>query len=116
MSNKEFSDAIYFGSNIWLNELRDFINKEIEIRKSYNYELFFRVFYTEQIEHEHKHIFYMNDCEELKKNAKKIIDLPNNNYSEIKVFVRRLNDNYTLLIAKKIKNQMLEITENFFKF
>lgn len=114
MNKEEFDNHAYYGSNSWLVDFRDHLNLLIERRKTQKYELFFRITYIDNHPHEHKHICYIEDINEIRSNAKKIIDLPDE-YKELKAFIRRLEDNYIWLIAKKTKGQLLEITENFFK-
>lgn len=113
----KFDSYTYYGSNEWLIDFRDHLNELIELRKTQKYELFFRVYCDESLPdtHEHRHICYMNDTTDIKNNAKKIIDLPGQDYRELKAFLRRMEDNYTVLIAKKSKGKLVELTENFFK-
>lgn len=98
--NNEENDSLYYGSNEYLQELYDNIGRLLEFRKSYKYELFFRVMLEQNGVFEIKSS-YLNDLSELKNNPKTLMKY-DGNYFVYKVFLRRLSDNYTIMIGKKI--------------
>jgi hypothetical protein len=106
-------DCVKYGSNEWLLEMKSSIDKELETRQNYTHEIFMRFYYADGFET--KHYRYTDDISEFKDNLRHIINVSNVSYKEVKLFVRRLIDNYTLLVATKKKGESLEITENYFK-
>ncbi len=114
MNVEEFESYVYYGSNEWLRDFRIFLDKVIEERKAHKYELFFRIYYENEEQHEHRHICYMIDTTGIKTNTKKLFNIAQP-YKELKVFLRTMEDNYTIMIAKRKYGESLELTENFFK-
>lgn len=110
----EENNSLYYGSNEHLQELYDNIGKLLEFRKYYKYELVFRVMLEENGLLVIKSSSYLNDLSELKNNPKTLMKY-DGNYFIYKVFLRRLSDNYTIMLCKKNKSSLLELTENFFK-
>ena len=107
-------DQIKYGSNAWLLEMKTIIDNELEIREKYTHEIFMRFHFDKTEECETKHYRYIDDMNEFRDNLRQIVNViaP---YREVKLFVRRLSDNYTLMVATKKKGESVEITENYFK-
>jgi hypothetical protein len=112
--NNEDNNSLYYGSNEHLQEVYDNIGRLLEFRKSYKYELVFRVMLEQNGVLEIKSSSYLNDLSELKNNPKALMKY-NGHYFLYKVFLRRLTDNYIIMIGEKNKSSLLELTENFFK-
>ena len=106
--------SLYFGSNEYLLDLRSKIDEILEYRSKYKYELFLRIYQNPDIHPMVKTVTYLSDTVELKSNAKQLMQY-NGEYHEYKVFLRRLSDNYTIMLGKKIKTSLLELTEGYFK-
>jgi len=115
MSTDNEIKSLYYGSTEYLTELKSKIDEILEHRKAFKYELFFRVYYesgetTPIIVNAH----YFKDLVELKQSPKKFMTY-NQPCHEYKVFLRELSSNYTIMLGKKNKACLLELTENFFK-
>ena len=105
---------IKYGSNAWLFEMKTIIDNELEIREKYTHEVFMRFYFDKTEECEMKHYRYIDNMDEFRDNLRQIVNV-SAPYREVKLFVRRLADNYTIMVATKKKGESLEITENYFK-
>ncbi len=115
MSEKEFENFLYYGSNEWLLQFRSNLDKYIEERKSYTHELFFIIEFTDE-RMEHKSIIYTSDpIAILKKEGKKILSLNDYSYKSYRVYLRRFEDNNTIMLAMKKDKELLEVTIDYFK-
>jgi hypothetical protein len=114
-TEREFEEYLYFGSNEWLYQFRTYLDKYIKERKKYTHELYFLIFSDSPIP-EHKSITYTTEpIELLKKEGKKILHLHDIPYKKYMVYLRRFEDNNTILLATKQPNSLIEVTIDYIK-
>ena len=114
-TEKEFEKFLYYGSNEWLLQFRSHIERYIEERKSYTHELFFVIEFADG-QMEHKSIVYTSDpIAILKKEDRKILSLTDYSYKSYRVYLRRFEDNHTIMLALKKDKELLEVTLDYFK-
>lgn len=116
-SEKEFEEYLYYGSNEWLLQFRSCLDRIIEERKNYSHEIYFLIFsQPENSQPEHKSICFTNEpVALLKHEGRKILSLTDISYKCYKVYLRRLEDNHTILLANKMEKTLIEVTLDYFK-
>lgn len=116
-AEKEFEEYLYYGSNEWLLQFRSYLDRVIEERKNYSHEIYFLIFNkTENSQPDHKSIcFTSKPVALLKHEEHKILSLTGVSYKYYKVYLRRLEDNYTILLANKMEKTLIEVTLDYFK-
>jgi hypothetical protein len=114
MSDQEINKYLHYGSNDWLLQFRDYISKLIDERKKYTHELYLLIIVDD--ESEFKSICYTsNPIELLKKEGRKIISYNEGPYKCYRVYLRRFEDNHTILLATKNEKTLIEITVEYIK-
>lgn len=112
---KEFEKFLYYGSNECLLQFKIHLDKYIEERKSYTHELFFIIEFADG-QMKHKSIVYTSDpIAILKKEGRKILSLTDYLYKSYRVYLRRFEDNHTIMLALKKDKELLEVTLDYFK-
>jgi hypothetical protein len=101
-------DEIKYGSNEYLIELKDYIDQVLEDRKNSPYEIFMHV-YQSLDKLESIHVANLSDLKDIKNHL-----VYKGDYSTYKVFLRHYSDNTIVLLAKKDKTSLLEVTEHYF--
>lgn len=113
LAEQKFEEYLYYGSNQWLLQFRNHLDHIIEERKSYTHEIYLLIYHDNDIPIEHKSIIFTTDpISVLKESGRSILTA---NYKYYRVYLRRFEDNYTVLLATKKEKSLIEITIDYFK-
>ncbi len=116
MSQKEIEEFIHYGSNAWLYEFKKTLENLIEERKNYTHEIYFLIFRSENETPEYKTMTYTSDpVSLLKSGGQKIFQLVDISYKKYSVYLRKFEDNETILLGKKMDKQLFEVSLDYFK-
>jgi hypothetical protein len=116
-SKKEIEEYLYYGSNEWMLQFRSCLDRIIEERKSYTHEIYFLICHDPAHPLEHRSMCFTSEpAEILKKSGRSILMVNGEDYKYYHVYLRRFEDNYTVLLATKKEKALIEITIDYLKF